>query len=101
MSQLVSNKTSSARLYSLLTAAIAGAGAAYMFLPDTSLSVSAPAPVLGDVWGAAAGAQSSWSVGACSLSSADPVFCFAAMFTITICCVCMLHLSSHRLLQGE
>jgi hypothetical protein len=41
MGQLVNNKTSSARLYSLLTAAIAGAGAAYMFLPDTSLSVLA------------------------------------------------------------
>ena len=57
MGQLVSNKTSSARLYSLLTAAIAGAGAAYMVLPDTSLSVLAHAPMLGDVRRAAAGAN--------------------------------------------
>lgn len=36
---LVSNRTSAARLYSLLTAALAGAGAAYLLAPQSSLAV--------------------------------------------------------------
>lgn len=36
---LVSNRTSAARLYSLLTAALGGAGAAYLLAPQSSLAV--------------------------------------------------------------
>ena len=36
---LVSNRTSAARLYSLLTAALTGAGAAYLLAPQSSLAV--------------------------------------------------------------
>lgn len=36
---LVSNHTSAARLYSLLTAALTGAGAAYLLAPQSSLAV--------------------------------------------------------------
>ena len=39
VSSLVSNRTSAARLYSLLTAALAGAGAAYLLAPQSSLAV--------------------------------------------------------------
>lgn len=37
--QLVNNQTTSAQLYSLLTAALAGIGTAYLFAPHTTLSV--------------------------------------------------------------
>lgn len=39
LEQLFDNKTSSARLYSLVTAALVGAGGAYLLAPQTSLSV--------------------------------------------------------------
>lgn len=67
--QLVNNQTTSAQLYSLLTAALAGVGTAYLFAPHSTLSVrglagaARPAMLAGSALLSSVKILSSWSQG--------------------------------------